>query len=336
MSDVRNIVVVGAGIVGVQLARALQREGHDVTLIDKQDPGRGTSFGNAGFIATDEIFPLAHGRILRSIPRMLLDPLGPLAVNTLQLPLLLPWFIRYISACSGENAAHNIKALAALQGSAGEAWRKTLKRENIDTLMRHNGAFKIFETQKGFDETAAERDQQTHYGIPWEVRSATEITSSYPELSKRIHNGVFYPEGMHTINPFDMTQAIFKRFIDDGGLFQRGKVQTLLGNRDRVFGVSCEGKSIHCDDVVIAAGYLSGVLLTALGYRVPMAAERGYHLEVAHDECAVDAPIGFHERGFYVTPMTTGLRLAGTTEFTSAKADPKPRWRRAGHIASSF
>jgi len=75
----QTIGIVGAGIIGVQLARALQRRGTKVTLFDKGDPGMATSFGNAGYLATDEIFPLAHGAVLRSLPRMLLNPLGPLA-----------------------------------------------------------------------------------------------------------------------------------------------------------------------------------------------------------------------------------------------------------------
>ena len=336
MSDARNIVVVGAGIVGVQLARALQRDGLAITLIDKLEPGRGTSFGNAGFIATDEIFPLAHGRIVKSIPRWLLDPLGPLSINTAQIPLLIPWFYRYISACTGRNSAQNIKALASLQGSAGEAWRDILKREKIDDLMRHNGAYKVFETRRGFEETAAERTAQTQYGIPWETRSAEELFSAYPELSRNLYAGIYYPEGMHTINPFDLTQAIFKRFTGDGGTFIRGEVQQLLGDRSHVTGVVCDGQILHFDDVVVAAGYLSGTLLSPLGYRVPMAAERGYHVEVSHDECSVDAPMGFHERGFYVTPMTTGLRLAGTSEFTSANTDPTPRWKRAEILRRHF
>ncbi|MGR8950773.1 MAG: FAD-dependent oxidoreductase [Gammaproteobacteria bacterium] len=161
MSDHSNIVVIGAGIVGVQLARALQREGFSVTLVDKQEAGRATSFGNAGFIASDEIFPLAHGRVLKSIPRLLTDPLGPLAINWRQIPRLMPWVYQFAKACSGRSAKRNIDALAGLQKFAATAWREILIEEGITTLIQDNGAYKIFETQKGFDETAWERSEQT-------------------------------------------------------------------------------------------------------------------------------------------------------------------------------
>jgi D-amino-acid dehydrogenase len=83
------------------------------------------------------------------------------------------------------------------------------------------------------------------------------------------------------------------------------------------------------DAVAVCAGYLSGRLLKPLNYRVPLVAERGYHVEMSHRETRLDMPIGVFERGFYITPMSSGLRLAGTTEFSSADHDAGPNWARA-------
>ena len=336
MNDRSNIAVIGGGIVGVQIARALQRQAYKVTLIDKQQPGRGTSFGNAGFIASDEIFPLAHGRILKSIPGLLADPLGPLAVNWQQIPRLLPWFFQFVRACSGARARQNIAALASLQKTAAAAWRDTLKIEGISALMRENGAYKIFETQKGFDQTAVERAQQSDHDITWETKSASAINHEIPELKRAIHGGVYYPAGMHTINPFDLTQALFERFTADGGQFLQTEIQALVVKDKTVIGVQAGDERIAVKNVIVAGGYQSGALLKPLGFRVPLVAERGYHLELSHQEVAINSPIGFHERGFYVTPMTTGLRLAGTSEFTAADSDPEPRWRRAEILHQHF
>ena len=336
MNDRLNITVIGGGIIGVQIARALQRQAHQVTLIDKQAPGRGTSFGNAGFIACDEIFPLAHGRILKSIPGLVANPLGPLAVNWQQIPRLLPWFYQFVRACSGDRVEQNIAALASLQKAAAGDWRDTLKREGISALMRENGAYKIFETKKGFDETAAERTQQTHHDIAWESKSAAALNDEIPELKHAVHGGIYYPAGMHTINPFDLTQALFEKFTADGGRFLQTEIKALIVKDNAVVGMNSTDNRLASEKVVIASGYQSGVLLKPLGFHVPLAAERGYHIELSHHEVAINTPIGFHERGFYVTPMTTGLRLAGTSEFTAADTDPEPRWRRAEILHQHF
>src|ERR1700722_15511233 len=90
----RTIAVIGAGVIGVACARALQRDGHRVTIYDPEPPGSGASFGNAGHLAIDHIRPLARLDILRQVPRMLADPLGPLCIRWRDAPGLAPWLAR--------------------------------------------------------------------------------------------------------------------------------------------------------------------------------------------------------------------------------------------------
>src|SRR5260370_16389886 len=89
------VIVIGAGIVGTATARALQRAGHIVTLLDSDEPGRATSYGNAGFIAIDHVLPLARPSTLRRVPQMLMDRNGPLTEHAPSIPCLLPWIARF-------------------------------------------------------------------------------------------------------------------------------------------------------------------------------------------------------------------------------------------------
>ncbi|MEM7542909.1 MAG: FAD-dependent oxidoreductase, partial [Pseudomonadota bacterium] len=323
-----DIAVIGAGIVGVQLARALQREGFRVTLIDRQGPGEGTSFGNAGFIATDEILPLAHGRILRSLPKILSDPLGPISVNWRQSLALVPWLTKYLSACSGAAGERGIAALASLQIRAADAWLEVIREEHLDDLVKKAGAYKLFETDGGLEATHFEREMQTRHGIEWRALDARELREEIVEVAGAIKHAVFYPDGMHVVSPHAVTARLFEHFIEAGGKFVcdtiRGIVpmegSVTLNGSDRIRTVS---------KVAVCAGFESGALTKTLGLPVPLVAERGYHVEVSHDEISFDCPLGFYERGFYATPMTSGLRLAGTTEFVTANATTPPNWDRA-------
>ena len=321
--------VIGAGIVGVQIARALQCAGHRVTLLDQQKPGLATSFGNAGFIATDEIFPLAHGRVLRSLPKMLLDPLGPLSMRWHEFPRLLPWFLRYARACSTASSQNSITALAAIQGEAVDAWQRVLVRDRLHNLMRKSGAWKLFETEQGFQDTAIERAVQKQYGVLWQVASEKEVRDQIPELGPSIKRGVFFPNGMSVVNSLAMTEAIVERFMEAGGQLSLGQVTAISPGSPTGTIIFQEGQQYHFDKVIVATGHLSGRLLKPLGLKVPIVAERGYHIEISHSEVSFDMPVGLHERGFYMTPMTTGLRLAGTSEFSTADKDEPPNWQRA-------
>lgn len=98
MSEQQPIIVVGAGIVGTAIARTLQRDGHAVTLLDSAEPGRATSYGNAGFIAIDHLQPLARPSTLRRVPQMLIDRTSPLTIHPPSLPWLLPWMMRFARA----------------------------------------------------------------------------------------------------------------------------------------------------------------------------------------------------------------------------------------------
>lgn len=325
-----QVAVIGAGIVGVQIARTLRLAGHNVSLFDKNLPGMATSYGNAGFIASDEIFPLAHGRVLRSLPRMVFNPLSPLSIRWQELARLFPWFVNYARACSTQRVNRSITALASLQAEAAPAWRRVIKRDAMTGLVRESGAWKLFESERGFRSTQNERDVQRQFGIACHIFAGAEVREQIPELATGIKHGVFYPAGMSVINSLSVTQAIVSRFIEDGGVLHQAEVTGLdISDNDRIVLRLKADAAVTFDKVIIACGHLSGKLLEPMGYRVPMVAERGYHLEMSHQELSFDMPVGLHERGFYMTPMTSGLRLAGTTEFTSAGDDPAPNWKRA-------
>src|SRR5258708_38477329 len=113
-TDPSDIAVIGAGVVGVACARALQRAGRRVTIYDPEPPGRGCSFGNAGHIAVDHIRPLARLDILAQVPRMLTDPLGPLAIRWRDAVGLVPWLTRFALAARPAQVERGTAALAAL------------------------------------------------------------------------------------------------------------------------------------------------------------------------------------------------------------------------------
>ena len=327
MND-QPVIVVGAGIVGVAVARSLQREGHAVALVDSGEPGRATSYGNAGFIAIDNVLPLARPSTLRRVPQMLMDRTGPLTVHPPSIPALLPWMARFARAAySREEVRKGVDCFGPLMAEANIAWKAEIQASGLGELFRSRGALYVYESEAAFAGGEEERALQRAKGTEFEIVDGGRARELAPGLSPHIVRGVYYPRGMHTINPYKVVSTLAERFAADGGTVLRSRVRGFGRDGGRVTSVEVTGQSLPAKAVVIAAGRASGELTRLLGFNAPLVAERGYHVMLAPDNVRFDLPVSPAERGFFITPMDEGLRLAGTVEL--AAPHQPPSWHRA-------
>src|SRR5436190_8016105 len=116
--DTKRVGVIGAGIIGTVIANCLQRDGHDVFMIDPNEPGRGASFGNAGVFGTSSVVPMSLPGVISQVPKWLSDPLGPLAVRWVYLPFIAGWLVRYIAAGRPDRVEAQARALKDMLGRA--------------------------------------------------------------------------------------------------------------------------------------------------------------------------------------------------------------------------
>lgn len=328
MTTEAPIIVIGAGIVGTATARALQRAGHAVTLLDSAEPGRATSFGNAGFIAIDHVLPLARPSTLRRVPQMLMDRNGPLTVHPASIPYLLPWMARFARAAySSAEVRKGTDSFGPLMAEANIAWKAEIQASGLGELFRSRGALYVYESDTSFAAGAEERELQRAKGTEFEVVEGNRARELAPGLSSHIVRGVYYPHGMHTINPYRVVTTLAERFVADGGTVIRARVRGFTRNGNRVATVQLTDGKLPAKAVVIAAGRASGELTRLLGFNAPLVAERGYHVMLAPDNVRFDMPVSPAERGFFITPMEDGLRVAGTVEL--AAPHQPPSWHRA-------
>ncbi len=328
MSDQPPIIVVGAGIAGTAAARALQRAGHTVTLLDSAEPGRATSFGNAGYLSFDSLMPLARPSTLKSLPRMLTDRTGPLTVHPPSLPWLLPWMARFaLAALSKAEVRKGMDTLKALMIEADVAWKAEIQASGLGELFRTRGCLYVYESEAAFQGTDEMRGLQMNKGTEFEVVSGDRARELAPGLSPHIVRGIHYPNASHTINPYRVVETLAERFTADGGTILRGRVRGFGRDGNRVTSVQITDQSLPARAIVIAAGRASGELTRLLGFNAPLVAERGYHVMVAPDNLRFDLPVSPPERGLFFTPMQEGLRIAGTVEL--AAPHQPPSWHRA-------
>lgn len=322
------VIVIGAGIVGAATARALQRAGRSVTLLDSAEPGSATSFGNAGFLSVDSLIPLARPATLKKIPQMLMDRNGPLTLHPPSLPWLLPWMARFArAAISNAEVQKGKDAFKPLMLEADIAWKAEIQASGLGELFRTKGALYVYESEASFLGTDEMRGLQSGKGTEFEIVDGNRARELAPGLSPHIVRGIHYPRGTHTINPREVVTTLADRFAADGGSVVRGKVRGFRRDGDRVTAVQITDSELPADAVVIAAGRASGDLTRLLGFNAPLVAERGYHVMLAPDNVRFDMPVSPPDRGLFFTPMAEGLRIAGTVEL--AAPHQPPSWHRA-------
>lgn len=323
-----STLVVGAGIVGTAIAEQLQSRGHSVLLLDRDAPGRGCSFGNAGHFATDVVLPLANMQTILSLPKILRDPLGPLSIRWSYLPKILPWLVRFALAALPHNARASCNSLRALNGRSIESYDRLLTRTGLSDLMTKNGALTIYESESSITANARTVELLRSFGVEIELMGGDQLREMEPALGHQVAGGLFFPKTAHSINPFRLVTELAGVFESQGGAFLQGEVSQLSpleGGGGKV--VLQDGRQIEADRVIVATGAWSKSLAAQLGYSVPLDTERGYHLMLPQGNCAISRPMVSFERSFVMTPMEEGLRLAGTVEL--AGLDAPPNYQRA-------
>jgi len=326
-----KIAVIGAGIVGVNCALALQMLGYNVTLIDKEAIGAGCSKGNAGHFATEQVFPLAEPSLLWQLPKMLLDPLGPVALSPTHFIKAIPWFIQFFNNMRATKRAHNSAALKSLNLKAIDYYKPLLSAANAEHLLVTNGSLLVFENTVYQDVVA----MQQHYqqaGIAVELLDQAQALALEPNLHSNISHALYFTEVGHTGDPLAICQVLADYAQHLGMTYKQFAVENIVDTPQGVAvkGVLANGSSetICFDRCVLATGAYSKGLLKDLGYHLPIEAERGYSLSVplpANVPALLSRPVASAERKFIITPMANMLRFAGTVEYAglTAKANNK-------------
>lgn len=317
-----DIAVVGAGIIGVACALRLARQGLRVVVIDQQQPGHGASFGNAGHLATEQVFPIADASILKRLPAMLMDPMGPLRLDWKYLPRALPWFTRLLLNLRPAPFQNTVAGLRALNESSLEAWQRLLADIQRPDLLKIDGSLLVFELPESRQAIQALQARMHQQQVPVDYWQASAIRETAPQLSEQIQGGLFFPRTGHFIDPYRVVCELVEAAKANGVSFVQQQVQ---GGHVQEHGVALitGNGALTASRVLIACGAHSAKLTAALtGKKVPLDTERGYHLMLPREHDRLPLPVTSLERKFIMTPMSEGLRLAGTVEFAGLEKPP--------------
>lgn len=315
----RSVVVIGAGIVGATCALTMQRRGHRVTLIDREAPGMGCSFGNGGAISPDFCVPMSMPGMLRRIPKWLTDPLGPLSLDWRQVPRALPWLLRWVAAGHPARVAQISAAMRSLHAPALDLYRELLEGRYAG-LIEQTGQLYVWRNPSSSpSEEIARRLRQSH-GISVQPLGPDDIRQLDPDLAAGFVRGLFFPDNAHTVDPLGLVTSLVNLFVAAGGVVVRDTLRSFDIDSGKAVRARCEHQVHAADAFVLAAGLASAALAAELGDPVPMQGERGYHVMLPDPRVRPRVKVGNRDQMFGLTPMRDGVRISGTVEITRPQA----------------
>jgi D-amino-acid dehydrogenase len=330
-----HATIIGAGIVGVSAAAYLQRSGFKVTIIDRVPPGEGCSFGNAGGIAFAEIVPTVHSRMLLKIPGWLMDPLGPLTIRWSHFPKALPWFLALSRNAMPDRVKAITEARASLAMRVVGDLETLLKSAGALDLLKYQDTLRLYDNEAQFQSEAPERETKKAYGYEMKRLSAGEVRELEPAIGSGIHCGVFHGGWYFVTNPERVVKSIAGEVVKNGGTIIADDVLAIERNGNAVSALHLKGQGrTAVDKLVICAGAYSHLLAQQLGEKIPLEAERGYHMVLPNSGVSLSRSLTYARTPGAATPMEMGLRLAGTDEF--AGLDAEPNYARADALWTNF
>jgi D-amino-acid dehydrogenase len=323
----RRVGVIGAGMVGVCAATWLQGDGHSVFLVEPGNPGEGASFGNAGCFNGSSVTPVAMPGVIRNVPRWLMDPLGPLSLRWSYLPSIAPYLLRFIRAATPEKVHAQAKALRPLIAPTVPLVRELARDAGAEALIHQRGHLYVYRSEESLKKDGLAWALRRENGVEVDEFDADELRQLEPTLSREFVRGLLVRENGHTSNPFGLVSALVEHFRRQGGEVVSARALGFRLDGGRLTAISTDAGDLAADAAVVCAGAHSKPLAAALGDRVPLETERGYHLMIRDPEVMPRIPTADADGKFVAVPMDTGLRFAGTVELAGLKAPPD--WRRA-------
>jgi D-amino-acid dehydrogenase len=316
--------VLGAGIVGTSIAVHLAQRGMAVALIDRRSPGEGTSYGNAGIIEGNTVFPAAFPSDFVELLRIALKRSPVVNYHAAHLPWIAPWLAAFRAASQPARLVETARLMRPLFARAVAEHGALAAAAGADGHLSRRGWLKLYRTDKAFAAQAPELDLAARFGIANVPLDRDGARALEPALAGVFRHAVHWSGAVSVDDPLALTRDYAARFAALGGLALTGDART-LHRANPYWRVDTASGPLDAGDVVIALGPWTPDVIAPLGIELPLVVKRGYHRHYrARGNAALGRPVLDAENGYVLAPMAQGIRLTTGVEFAARDAAPTP------------
>lgn len=325
----RQVTVLGAGMVGVSCALALQAKGWRVTLVDRREPGEETSFGNAGVLSRSSLLPLNRPGLWRSLPNMLMQgsPALKLRASGLQ---NWPWLLKFLWHAQESSFEATSLALDGLIQISMSQHRKWLAQAHAENFLRDTGWLWLYSNPEAFAGSASTRGILQDFSVGMEVLTPQGLADLEPHIAQKFSHALWIKDAMSVSNPGAVVKAYAQQLIHSGGVFKAEEVRAISQQPTGWQWHTRSGNVHWTPNLVLAMGPWSASLLSAshLGskHRWNLGFERGYHRQFKPQEgITLGRPIYDTAGAYVLSPMQNeggdiSLRLSTGVELAAQHA----------------
>ena len=320
-----DVVVLGAGMVGLGTALGLQAKGRSVALVDRRPPAEETSYGNAGLIQAEAVVPYAFPRQIGTILGVLAGTRTDARVAWKALWRTAPWLLQYARSSEPAAVMRVAEANAPLVAAAVPAHEALSARAGTEHLWRRTGYVRLHRTQKSLDaEAASEAAVEARFGIPHAVWDRARLAEEEPHLRGPFVGGIHMSSPVRILDPGDLGKGYAELFMREGGTVVVGDAMGLRRHGED-FALSTPAGLLRAREAVVCLGPWSGDFLAGFGVRVPLGFKRGYHRHYKSvGNTALNHLVADAAHGYVLTPNRRGVRLTTGAEFAHRDDPPTP------------
>ena len=312
----KNILIIGAGIVGICTSIELIKKGYSVTLMDPNQPGSQTSYGNAGVITDSSLMIINNPQLLKSLFQLIFKNQTSFRYSKSFIFSRLIWVLRFLMFSHKNHVKFAAKALRELQVLSLNTHKKLIKKTNSNNIISKPGWLKLFKTSESYKKYSLELEVLNKHKAKYTTLNTTQIEKQFPDLEVKFFKGILFKNSIRVKSPLKLSKKYFNYFLESGGKFVQESCKDLQYIKDKWVIFSNKNKS-YFDQVVISTGPWSKNILSNLGYNIPLAWERGYHHHFStKKKISINPAIYDVEGGFVYSSNGSDVRVTSGVELT--------------------
>ena len=316
----KKIVVIGGGIIGLCSAYYLNKEGHQVTIIDQSNMDAGASYVNAGYLSPSHLIPLSAPGVMKQGLKWMFDKSSPLYIKPRLNADLVKWAWAFNKSCNKSHVQKSAPVIRDISVLSQDLYEDIKQSNGFSYHYDKKGLLMLCQTEQMLEKEIKLANMAKEHGLEASEVNASDLKVMEPNVEIDAIGAAYFKCDHHS-TPHEFMKEM-KAYLSKAGVVFRPneRVENIEVNNGNITALITDKENLKADEYIMAAGSWSGVLSKKLGLKLLMQAGKGYRINT-DKPTGITIPAILAEAKSAVTPMNGFTRFAGTMEIAGINHD---------------